>query len=48
MVVKNIDGLTIVHDLNLVKEEIKSSKQKSSVVRRLSDEMAEIRCVVAE
>ena len=46
--VKNIDGFTIVHDLNLVKEEIKSLKQKSSAVQQLSDQLAEIRRMVSE
>ena len=47
---KNIDGLTIVHDLNLVNEEIKSLKQKSSAVhvQQLSDQLAEIKCMVSE
>ena len=35
--VKNIDDLTKVYDLNLVKEKIKSLKQKSSAVQQLSD-----------
>ena len=46
--VKNIDGLTIVHDLNMVKEEIKSLQKKSSAVQQLSDQLAEIRCMVSE
>ena len=41
--VKNIDSLTIVHD-----EEIKSLQKKSSAVQQLSDQLAEIRCMVSE
>ena len=43
--VKNSGGLTIVHDLNLIKEEIKSLTQKSSAVQ---DQLAEIKCMVSE
>ena len=46
--VKNIDGLTIVLDLNLTKEKIKSLKQKSSAIQQLSDQLTEIRCIVYE
>ena len=46
--VRNIEGLTIVHDLNLVTEEIKSLKQKSSAAQQLSDQPAEIRCRVSK
>ena len=35
--VRNIEGLTIVHDLNLVTEEIKSLKQKSRAAQQLTD-----------
>ena len=40
--VSNIDNFSIIHDLNLLKNEMKATKKESESTKKLSDQLAEV------